>query len=249
MKKFLLAAALAETLLTGFHPPQLEVKEGSGTVITKSEKKAVKDLQRLVQTAEVEESWAYAPLPQKWYDIGTKTNLIEGESVTVDNDEDEIEALAKQYTRLVFYHIHPEKAILKVIKPTLDDPGDSGLTIPEIIYLSQLSAVLPSSNDLANSLYIGCRYDRQKLHHYRVASLFGVTDYHPKKDTISDFCSEEDDFALLFSARFLGEIIINTVDLSSVGKVVNTALKNRQSVSLLPNNYFTITFTPYSAYK
>ncbi len=249
MKKFLLAAVLAETLLTGFHPPQLEIKEGSGSVVTKSEKKAVKDLRQLVQTAEVEESWAYAPVPQKWHDIGTKTNLIEGESVTVDNDVEQIRDLAKQYDRLIFYHIHPEKAILKVIKPMLDKPGDSGLTVPEIVHLTQLSAVLPSSNDLANALYISCRYDRQKSHHYKVASLYGIVDYHPKAETVSDFCSEEDNFALLFSARFLGEVIINSASLSSIEESVDKAIKKHQSVALLQNNYFTITFTPYSAFK
>lgn len=249
MKQFLLAAALAETLLSGFHPPQLEIKEGSGSVVKKSEKKAVKDLQQLVETAEVEEAWAYAPVPQRWHDIGTKTDLTEGESVTVDNDKDLIQTLVKQYDRLVFYHIHPAKAILKVIKPLLDNPGASGLTSPEIAYLAQLSAVLPSSNDLANALYISCRYDQKKLYHYKVASLYGITDYQPKQEKLSEFCSEEDDFVFLFSAQFLGESIFKDLNQSKLEENVDFAIASQKSVALLPNKYFTITFTPYSALK
>ncbi len=249
MKKFLLAAALAETLLTGFHPPQLEVKEGSGTVVKKSEKKAIADLQHLVQTAEVEEAWAYAPVPQRWHDIGTKTNLTEGESVTVDNDMNIIKMVAKQYDRLVFYHIHPEKGILKVIKPMLENPKENGLTAQEIVHLCQLSAVLPSSNDLANALYLSCRYDRHHLHHYRVASLYGITDYRPQSQKISDFCSEKDDFTLLFSVQFVAEVIVKDLNLVQLEETVKTAFDRKKSVAVLPNDYFTITFTPYSAFK
>lgn len=114
------------------------------TVIYKTEKEGVKDMQELVKISKVEEAWVFDKNWNIWYEVGNLSKQYEEEKESyflyLTLDTKYIKKLTKESDNLVLYHFHPE-------------------FVPESVYsiMSKQSVdvqtSLPSINDLTAGLY------------------------------------------------------------------------------------------------
>ncbi len=258
MRKYLVMLAAVQTLLTGYNPPRLQVREESShPAVLKSESEGIKDLQQLVQESETEEAWAYVPTVQEWHDIGKNSSFVEGQSVSVALDVLKIRELVGKYSQVSIYHIHPRLAILKLLNSPLNNPPNEEKNNPPknpakkpTVRTAMLNAVIPSPDDLSSAILLSCTADPYYEHRHLVASPFGVTDYSLRKEAIKKYCERESSLPYLYlEASILAHGILGKADINNIERKIQRAQKNNQPTVILKDQLVNIKFTPYSALK
>ncbi|MBI4152533.1 hypothetical protein HY495_02375 [Candidatus Woesearchaeota archaeon] len=217
-------------------------------IVYKQEKEAFKDLRKLVAEAEVEEAWCYVPEETSWHDIGLEVAVGNGRA-TVDYDLQKIGKLAAEHETLDFYHLHPQPMMMNLIAPYVRDPSLSRrYSKQRIKEIFTADAAVPSPDDLGSAIYLACTYqqpNRQQQFRFFIASHYGITNYTPQPELLTDFCRLFGGANLLTLATAFGKNILEELHPEVVERKIKRAVAGGFPTSLSPDLMITIEFIPY----
>jgi hypothetical protein len=179
------------------------------TVIFKSEKEGVRDIQKLVDSSVFEEVWAFIPAESAWYEIGILEKAeVENEHkdlVTESSiDWKYLDALEKGKSEVKIYHFHPAFP-----KP----PSTGSMNDEELADLKVISDIrdqrdaLPSAMDLQQMIHETTYFQGfvrgARVMTWVLCSKLGVTEFALTPSGLNYFADQKAEHVAGYAQRLL----------------------------------------------
>jgi len=157
------------------------------TVIYENENEGILEMRKLIESSQIEESWAYLPHQEKWIEIGyneeSEKKINESYITKAKLDIQFLDGLMNENNNMILYHFHPSYCLSLEDKIKKREKNDSPMNDNEIekerIRLLIKSAY-PSRSDLLNMIGNSSEFFKRNPDGnitFKVCSHYGITEY------------------------------------------------------------------------
>jgi hypothetical protein len=157
------------------------------TVIYENEEKGILEMRKLIESSQIEESWAYLPHQEKWIEIGyneeSEKKVDENYITKAKLDIQLLDGLMNENNNMILYHFHTSYCLSLEDKIKEREKNGSPMNDHEIekerIKLLIKSAY-PSRSDLLNMIGNSTEFFERNFDGkitFKVCSHYGITEY------------------------------------------------------------------------
>ncbi len=158
------------------------------TVIFESEAEGISEMRKLIESSQIEESWAYLPHREKWIEIGHNEEAekkIDKRYITKAKlDIQLLDELMSENNNIILYHFHPSHSLSLEDKIRESEEGGSPLNDKEIERERMkllIKSAYPSRSDLLNMIGNSIEFFERNTEGniiFKVCSHYGITEYY-----------------------------------------------------------------------
>ena len=157
------------------------------TVIYENEEEGILEMRKLIETSQIEESWAYLPRQEKWIEIGyneeSEKKIDESYITKAKLDIQFLDELMNENNNMIIYHFHPSYSLsledkIKRRKKNGSPMNDNEIKKERTRLL--IKSAYPSRSDLMNMIGNSTEFfERNSDGHitFKVCSHYGITEY------------------------------------------------------------------------
>ena len=157
------------------------------TVIYENENEGILEMRKLIESSQIEESWAYLPRQEKWIEIGyseESEKKIDTKYITKAKlDIQFLDELMNENNNMIIYHFHPSYSLsledkIKRRKKNGSPMNDNEIKKERTRLL--IKSAYPSRSDLMNMIGNSTEFfERNSDGHitFKVCSHYGITEY------------------------------------------------------------------------
>jgi hypothetical protein len=158
------------------------------TIIYETEEEGISEMRKLIESSQIEESWAYLPHQEKWIEIGyneePEKKINENYITKAKLDIQFLDRLMNENNNMILYHFHTSYCLSLEDKIKEREKNGSPMNDNEIekerIRLLIKSAY-PSRSDLLNMIGNSTEFFEKNSDGnitFKVCSHYGITEYH-----------------------------------------------------------------------
>ena len=157
------------------------------TVIYENENEGILEMRKLIESSQIEESWAYLPRQEKWIEIGyseeSEKKIDEKYITKAKLDIQFLDELMNENNNMIIYHFHPSYSLsledkIKRRKKNGSPMNDNEIKKERTRLL--IKSAYPSRSDLMNMIGNSTEFfERNSDGHitFKVCSHYGITEY------------------------------------------------------------------------
>ena len=157
------------------------------TVIYENENEGILEMRKLIESSQIEESWAYLPRQEKWIEIGyseeSEKKIDEKYITKAKLDIQFLDELMNENNNMIIYHFHPSYSLsledkIKRRKKNGSPMNDNEINKERTRLL--IKSAYPSRSDLMNMIGNSTEFfERNSDGHitFKVCSHYGITEY------------------------------------------------------------------------
>ncbi len=157
------------------------------TVIYENEEEGILEMRKLIETSQIEESWAYLPRQEKWIEIGyneePEKKIDENYITKAKLDIQFLDGLMNENDNMILFHFHTSYCLSledKIKKREKDGSpmNDSEIEKERIRLL--IKSAYPSRSDLMNMIGNSTEFFERNSEGnitFKVCSHYGITEY------------------------------------------------------------------------
>ena len=157
------------------------------TVIYENEEEGILEMRKLIETSQIEESWAYLPRQEKWIEIGyseeSEKKIDEKYITKAKLDIQFLDELMNENNNMIIYHFHPSYSLsledkIKRRKKNGSPMNDNEIKKERTRLL--IKSAYPSRSDLMNMIGNSTEFFERNSEGnitFKVCSHYGITEY------------------------------------------------------------------------
>ena len=157
------------------------------TVIYENEEEGILEMRKLIETSQIEESWAYLPRQEKWIEIGyseeSEKKIDEKYITKAKLDIQFLDELMNENNNMIIYHFHPSYSLsledkIKRRKKNGSPMNDNEINKERTRLL--IKSAYPSRSDLMNMIGNSTEFFERNSEGnitFKVCSHYGITEY------------------------------------------------------------------------
>jgi len=157
------------------------------TVIYENENEGILEMRRLIESSQIEESWAYLPRQEKWIEIGyseeSEKKIDEKYITKAKLDIQFLDELMNENNNMIIYHFHPSYSLSLEDKIKKREKNGSPMNDNEIKKERTrllIKSAYPSRSDLMNMIGNSTEFFERNSDGnitFKVCSHYGITEY------------------------------------------------------------------------
>lgn len=158
------------------------------TVIYENEEEGISEMRKLIDSSQIEESWAYLPRQEKWIEIGqneeTEKKIGKRYITKSKLDVQFLDELMSENNNMVLYHFHSSHCLSledKIRKREEDGSPMSDNEIERERIRLLIKSAYPSRSDLLNMVGNSTEFFERNSEGnitFKICSHYGITEYH-----------------------------------------------------------------------
>jgi len=157
------------------------------TVIYENENEGILEMRKLIESSQIEESWAYLPRQEKWIEIGyseeSEKKIDEKYITKAKLDIQFLDELMNENNNMIIYHFHPSYSLsledkIKRRKKNGSPMNDNEIKKERTRLL--IKSAYPSRSDLMNMIGNSTEFFERNSDGnitFKVCSHYGITEY------------------------------------------------------------------------
>ncbi len=162
------------------------------TVIYENENEGISEMRKLIESSQIEESWAYLPHQEKWIEIGyneeTEKKINENYITKAKLDIQFLDGLMNENNNMILYHFHSSYCLSledKIKKREKDGSPMNDNEIEKERIRLLIKSAYPSRSDLLNMIGNSTEFFERNSDGnitFKVCSHYGITEYRLTED-------------------------------------------------------------------
>ena len=157
------------------------------TVIYENENEGISEMRKLIESSQIEESWAYLPHQEKWIEIGyneeSEKKINESYITKAKLDIQFLDGLMDENNNMILYHFHTSYCLsledkIKEREKNGSPMNDNEIEKERIRFL--IKSAYPSRSDLLNMIGNSTEFFERNSDGnitFKVCSHYGITEY------------------------------------------------------------------------
>ncbi len=157
------------------------------TIIYENEEEGILEMRKLIETSQIEESWAYLPHHEKWIEIGyseeSEKKIDEKYITKAKLDIQFLDELMNENNNMILYHFHPSYSLsledkIKERRKNGSPMNDNEIKKERTRLL--IKSAYPSRSDLMNMIGNSTEFLERNSDGnitFKVCSHYGITEY------------------------------------------------------------------------
>lgn len=157
------------------------------TIIYENENEGILEMRKLIESSQIEESWAYLPHQEKWIEIGyneeSEKKVNESYITKAKLDIQFLDGLMNENNNMILYHFHPSYCLSLEDKIKRREKNGSPMNDDEIEkerIKSLIKSAYPSRSDMLNMIGNSTEFFERNSDGnitFKVCSHYGITEY------------------------------------------------------------------------
>ena len=158
------------------------------TVIYENENEGISEMRKLIESSQIEESWAFLPHQEKWIEIGhneeTEKKIDKRYITKAKLDVQLLDKLMSKNNNIILYHFHPSHSLSledKIRKREEDGLPMNDKEIERERVRLLIKSAYPSKSDLLNMIGNSTEFFERNADGnitFKICSHYGITEYH-----------------------------------------------------------------------